>query len=194
MILASIFLGERVSLLQVSRITIGLTGALLVVLSGGESRGLLDHSYLWGNVILAVHGFLWALYTVGAKPLLARYSPLEVTHGALLLALVALIPLVPLEMRGRPLFHGPPGMTLLWVVLLGVLVSFLATVFWNAALRRLSPVVIAGFVFVQPVVGAVMGRLVFGERLATGALVGGVLIGSAVFLVAKGEGCRAPRP
>jgi drug/metabolite transporter (DMT)-like permease len=194
-VLAALFLGERPRAGQVLGIALGLTGATLVVLSGAGGPLELGRSALTGNLILALHGFLWSLFTVTAKPLLERHSPLSITYCASIVALIALAPFVPLELRGRPLFHGPVWTTLFWVVALGVLVSFGSTLLWVEAVRVVRPIVIAAFVFVQPLVGSLAGYFL-GERLSPFAMMGAALICLAVFVVTRGEREteRAPEP
>ncbi|MFO0980893.1 MAG: DMT family transporter [Planctomycetota bacterium] len=133
----------------------------------------------------------WSLFTIAAKPLLQRHRALTITYAASLITLVTLAPLAQIEAHGMTALASAPLQSLLWVVALGVLVSFGSTLLWIEAVRLVKPVMVAAFVFIQPIVGALLGHLVFGESLSGPGLLGGALICGAVLLVASGEGTRA---
>ena len=189
-LLARLFLKERAALGQTLGMLLGLGGATLVVLGSGGDASLLAGSHLLGNLMLAVHGLMWSVYTIAAKPVLERHGSRPVTYHASWVALLALAPFVPFELRGRPLFHGPALPSLLWVAALGLGVSFAGTYLWIKALAVLRPIVIAVFVFVQPLVGALLGRIVFDDPAGPGTLVGGLMIGLAVLAIAAPEARR----
>lgn len=185
-LLSAAFLGARLGPGQAAGIAAGLAGALLVVTGGRVDPSLGDRGALLGNAILALHGILWSLYTVAAKPLLSRHSAADVTRGSLLLAFAALAPLALFEWRG----WRPPEGTLLpalgWTAALGVSVTFLGVLLWNVGLRGTNPVAVASFIFLQPVVGVLAGRLAFGEPLTAWMLAGGALVGVGVLAAARG--------
>jgi drug/metabolite transporter (DMT)-like permease len=183
-ILSAIFFRERISRSQGLGLTLGIGGALIVVLSGAGETSLLSSSHLMGNIILAVHGFLWSIYTVAARPLLPVHGSVSIAYGSSLVTLALLAPFWPLELEGLRL--GAAALPALgWCVGLGVFVSFLSTVLWMDGLRLAGPIVVAAFVFLQPVTGALLGYFVLGEVLAPVAFIGAALVGSAVLLVAR---------
>ena len=86
--LSFLFLKERTTGRQALGIALGLGGAALVVLGSGRAAG---GGSLEGNLILAIQGLLWSVWTVAGKPLLKRHSPMSMTYASSVVALAALL-------------------------------------------------------------------------------------------------------
>lgn len=210
--LSFFFLGERMRPLRLVGMGIGLVGALLVVQSDALPGALAasDERRL-GNILLALQGALWAVYSVAGKPLMARHSAFSVSFWSTTLGCLALGLVAPLEWaqlrptaldgvaRALWLQEGvPAGMSVVEslsrampsMVFLGVFASFLAVLLWNAGLAGVSTMSMAVFVFVQPAVGLLLNAAVGEEAPALFGWIGLSLILGAVVLVARGEPAR----
>lgn len=153
---------------------LGVLGTIAIVLSGGGDARSGD---LTGDLVMAAGHLCWAIYTVAAKPLLLRHDPLRISIAA---GFVSWIPLVPLAaFEPFDLARALPALG--WVLLLALLSSGLGTVSWNRALRDVSAGTMALFVFVQPVVGLLVGMLL-GERAGIWAILGAaaIVVGVAI--------------
>jgi drug/metabolite transporter (DMT)-like permease len=205
--LSFLFLGERPPRARIGGIALGLLGALLVVWSdalGGDA--LLAPGRRLGNVLLALQGAMWGVYTVAAKPLTGRHSALSISLWSTALGCAALGLVAPLEWATlRPaafdalahaigLQDGVAGgaplssafvKALPSMLFLGIFGSFVAVLFWNAGLKGVSPTVMAIFIFVQPLVGLLLNALLGKEAPTLPAWIGLVLILGAVLLVAR---------
>lgn len=179
--IACLFLGERIGALKLASLVLGLLGALAIVLEGGSLDSLLAGEHLGGNAILALHGVLWGCYTPLAKPLCERHDPLEVCLRATLVGVVVLLP-VSLAEAGQWQAGAELGRALAWTLALGLFVSFGGTVLWLMALRHIPATNVAGFVFLQPLAGVLVGVGLLDERLSQPALIGGALIAVGVGL------------
>jgi drug/metabolite transporter (DMT)-like permease len=191
--LAWLFLGESVGPAKLASIALGLSGALAIVLEGASLGALFSGERFVGNAILALHGILWGLHTPIAKPLSARHDALGLTF---LTVMISLPLLVVAALREAPQWEGGPELwpALAWTVGLGLTVSFLAVLLWLAALRTIPASSVAGFVFLQPLTGVLIGMVLLGERLSVAALVGGALIlaGVAVDVAVTARRGREP--
>jgi drug/metabolite transporter (DMT)-like permease len=89
-----LLLHERIHVAQVLGLTAGLAGALIIVLGGTEvaDADLLSGAHLKGNLVLALHGILWGLYSPLIAPLAQRYRSQDVTFATMAWALALLIP------------------------------------------------------------------------------------------------------
>jgi drug/metabolite transporter (DMT)-like permease len=205
--LSFLFLGERPRAARLLGITLGLLGALLVVWSddlGGATLAVSERKL--GNVLLAIQGALWAIYTVAAKPLTGRHSPLSISLWSTLCGCLALGLVAPLEWpQLRPaaldgvarmlgLQEGVPAGVALreavaaalpWVAYLGFFGSFLAVILWNAGLKGVSATGMAVFVFVQPAVGLLLNAAMGRQAPALFEWLGLALILGAVLLVTR---------
>jgi drug/metabolite transporter (DMT)-like permease len=159
----------------------GAIGTALIV---GSSAGDARVGDLHGDVLLAAGHLCWAIYTLAAKPLVARHDPLRIAIAA---ALVSCIPLAPLA-ASEPFDAARALPALGWVLLLALLASGLGTLSWNRALREVSAGTMALFVFVQPVVGLAIGVLALGERAGVWAILGaGLIVAGVVVATLRGE-------
>ncbi len=187
--LSVLFLREALPRTRLLGIVIGLFGALLVVI-GGASSGPLPGSgaaganahaaTTLGNVLLALQGSLWAVYTVAAKPLCARHSALSISTWSTALGCLAMGLVAPLEWsaltpnalaplaRALALEQGPATWeaTLAvaraaapWMGYLALFGSFLGVLLWNAGLQGVAASRMAAFIFLQPAVGLLLDAI-----------------------------------
>ncbi len=179
--IAWLVLGEQIGALKLASLVLGLLGALAIVLEGAPLGDLLAGEHFAGNALLALHGVLWGFYTPLAKPLSERHGPLDL---CLRTTLVSLIALLPVALAEAPQWKAGPELApaLAWTVALGLCVSFGGTFLWLAALRHIPATNVAGFVFLQPLAGVLVGVGFMGERLSSAALVGTGLIVAGVGL------------
>jgi drug/metabolite transporter (DMT)-like permease len=179
--IAWLVLGERIGVLKLASLVLGLLGALAIVLEGASLGDLLAGEHFAGNALLALHGVLWGCYTPLAKPLSERHDPLDLCLRATLVSLVVLLPVVWAE---APRWGAGPELApaLAWTVALGLFVSFGATVLWIWALRHIPATNVAGFVFLQPLAGVLVGVGWMEERLSAAVLAGSALIVAGVGL------------
>jgi drug/metabolite transporter (DMT)-like permease len=179
LLLAALFLGERITPRQLCGVGLGLAGALVIVLEGASASDLLAGEHLLGNLVLALHGILWGLYTPLAKPLSARHDALDLCLRATLVGVLALVPLALLEHESWQ--AGPELLPALgWTLALGLFVSFASTWLWLWALAHIAASRVAGFVFLQPLAGVLFGLGLLGESLSTSARIGAGLIVAGV--------------
>jgi len=173
---------EAIGAWKLASLGLGLVGALVIVFGEGASlSGLLAGEHALGNAILALHGVLWGCYTPLAKPLTERHDPLEL---ALRAAVIGTLALTPAALSECDRWHAGPELApaLLGTAVLGVFVSFGGTVMWLWALRHIPSTSVAGFVFLQPLSGVLVGTLFLGETLAREVWLGGALIAVGVGL------------
>jgi drug/metabolite transporter (DMT)-like permease len=177
-----LLLREAAGRAQLLGLALGLLGALLIVLQDADPSQLLAGEMLSGNVVLALHGILWGLYSPLMVPLVRKHRPLDVTFMSMTWAIAALLPVSLLELRGWSPGPQLPA-ALLWTLGLGVAGSFGGTILWVWSLRFLSPATVAPFVFLQPVAGVACDWLVHQRAPAPAALEGGTIIAAGVLLV-----------
>jgi drug/metabolite transporter (DMT)-like permease len=178
----ALLLREGLSLRRLAALALGLVGATSVVANGIPFRGPSDTSQVAGDLLLIAHGAAWSIYTIAGKSLLGRFPPLATTTASLAVALPLLLPVAALEF---PHLAYTPALlpSLGWAVALGLLASALGTVLWNQALAQMDASTLAGFVFLQPVAGVLLGSYALGEELRPQAVAGGALVLAGVYLL-----------
>ena len=174
-ILASIFLGERVSKRGWLGIAVAFAGVALIAV--GESGGVrIEPEALW--VLLAAVAA--AAYFVLQKPLLRTYGAFEVTCYTLWAGTVFMIPF----MFGLPAtVAAAPVSATLSVVYLGVFPAAIAYVLWNYVLKHLPSTAASSLLYISPVLAIVIGFVWLRELPSALAFVGGALSVAGVVLV-----------
>jgi len=186
MLLGALVLRERLSPLRLLALGLGLAGATTIVANGIPFVTARYSPHLAGDLLLVASGIAWAIYSIAGKRLLERHSSLDVTTGAIVVALAALLPLAALELPQLAL--GPKlGPALAWAAGVGLLASGLGTLLWNRALESMDASTLAGFVFLQPVTGVLLGVLALGETASAYALAGGALVFAGVYALVADE-------
>jgi len=166
----------------------GLAG-VQAVLPGGIAlpRALL------GDLLLVASAATWALFSSVGRPLVAAVGAFRAILGASVVAVVLLLPFVPLELAGRTLPPLTP-LTVAAVLYLGIGATAIAWSLWYRGYAAAPPAVSAAAFFAQPVVGAVLGVVLLGEVLGTAFLGGAALIAVGVLGIAAATRERRVTP
>ncbi|HEY8494618.1 MAG TPA: DMT family transporter [Myxococcota bacterium] len=169
---AALLLRERLAGAHLFAGALGVLGTAFIVSPGLAADADPQTGDLAGDLLMAAGHLCWAIYTLAAKPLVERHDPLRVAIRA---GALSWLPLVPFALA-EPFDAARALPALGWVALLAFLASAVSPFAWNRALREVSAGTMAIFVFVQPVVGLVIGVLALGERVTYVAVLGAALI------------------
>jgi len=176
-LLAVIFLGERLSARGGLGLAVAFAGASMVAL--GAANGLtLDR----GAVLVLLAAVVQAFYFALQKPMLGRFGALELTTksiwcGTILLSLF--LPELVSTVRDAPLSST------LVVLFLGIGPSCFAYVAWAHIVSTMSVSKAVGFLYLVPALALGIGFLVLGETPSLLALAGGAVTIFGVILVRK---------
>ena len=143
---------------------------------------------LFGDLLILLAALSWCLYTVLAKPLLQRHSPMKMTAVTMTLGLVFLLPLC-VPALGR---QDWSRVTLVgWSATLyaALFPLVLAYVLWYRSVRNVGSVRTAVYSNLVPVVGTLAGWLLLGERLYPALGLGAAAIFAGIGLTRE----RTPR-
>ncbi len=182
-----VILRERFSRAAGLALVIGFLGVYLII-----ENGFILHLDASGSAGLRVLGDLLVIlslvfesgYTVAGKALLDRYPPLLITGASIIGSLIFWLPAGGAEIARS----GWPQMPLagwLGVLYLAVAVTVVGYFLWFQALTRVDASSAAPFLFIQPLLGAVIAILLLGEQLTWATVAGGALIVFSVLLVSR---------
>jgi drug/metabolite transporter (DMT)-like permease len=157
-------------------------GGVAVLTLGGEEVG---SAARWqGDLIVLAGSASFAYYTIQVKEIANHYDAL--TLNALTFALGALL-MIPfaarsiLNVRWAAVSLGAWG-GLAFMIVLGTVVAYL---FYAFALTELAASRVAAFAYLQPVVAALLGAWLLGERITPRVVTGGALILLGVYLAER---------
>lgn len=174
---------EALTRRKLSGAALGLVG--VVVLVGAAAleavRGSSDPQVLVGDLLILLNSLSYAAYLLLSRPLVAKYGAGTVVAwtiglGAIGVAVVASPDIVATDWTVRSTFFW---VDLAWIVLACTVAAYLLP---NWAMKRVPASTVASFVFLQPLVAAVLAVPLLDEALAWRHLLGGVLIAAGVWL------------
>jgi drug/metabolite transporter (DMT)-like permease len=169
---AVIFAGDRLTPWLIAGIAVALAGTAALML--GSLSGPPGEVGLFGLILVTLSTMGWGIYTVVIRPVALKYGGFETACLAMAISALPMVafvtPQLPQALMAMTATHW---IAVGYVVIFG---TFLATSAWNFALGRMSSSVAGMFLYVQPVVAALGGILLLGERLSLPLLTGGGLI------------------
>ena len=172
-VLAAVFLGERIDARTWGALLAGITGASLLTI-GPHGFGRLPPGFLGGIGLALGAGVSYATYAVMVKDVLRRVPPLTVAALTFTVAALSLLPVL--------LGEWPSADARAWALLvyLGVVPTAVAYILYVIGLRT-TPVTVSGVLtLVEPLTATLLGVLFFGDRLGLGGALGAALLVSAV--------------
>ncbi|RWZ77158.1 EamA family transporter [Streptomyces albidoflavus] len=125
------------------------------------------------------------------KPLLRRYTGLEVAAYTMWAGTALLAPLAPSSVRA--MLDAPAGATAA-VVFLGLLPSAAGFVIWGYAAARLSVTAATAALYLVPVVTLAVSYLWLGEQPHPSAILGGLITIAGLVLLNKRRSATNPIP
>lgn len=182
-LLAWLILKESITKQQILGIIIAFTGSTLVATNGTLETFNLEPTRLFGDFLILLTGLAWGLYNISLKKLLGKYSPTTVLTSTTLAGTIALFPAMLFE---QPLNLGSVN-TWGWinVFYLGLLASALAYLLWNKALTVISTVTAGAYLYLLPVLAAIIAFLFLNEVPGPFTIIGGVMALVGTYLAGK---------
>ena len=180
-LVAKPILGEPVTLLRIGLAVVVMTGAAMTVMGGSAAQSSSTTSLVVGVVGGLMAALSYTGTTVLARWAVPRYGVSKVLYLELLGGTAILMIVLPLA--GRP--PTPPTTLTAWmyVVALAAGAVLLANYFFFSAVKRIEAAPTAIAATIEPVIGALLGVLLFSQHL-TGVgwlglamVVGGVAMG-----------------
>jgi drug/metabolite transporter (DMT)-like permease len=177
-VLAGLFLHERIRLRDILAIGIALAGVALISLEGlRRGVGASPLQWLEGIAALVAAAVTWGLYSLFLRLITRKQSSLTATGISNGLGLFILLPLfIP---RGREVIATVATRPVLGaaIVYLAVVSTFLGFTLWTLGLQQVTSVSASSLMFFcQPLAGTLLGMLVLHERVTPQTIIGSGLI------------------
>ncbi len=161
--LAAVILGDRFSPRQGLGIAVSLAGAVIVIVRGDPAilRAL---AFNTGDLWILASVPIWSLYTVMLKRWPAGLDRMSFLAAMALVGVVVQFPFYAWELAsGRHMVVTIASVSA--IAYTAVFASFLAFVFYNAALQRTTPTIAGPFHHLHPAFTALLGIVFLGEHV-----------------------------
>jgi drug/metabolite transporter (DMT)-like permease len=179
-VLAVVFLGERLSGRALVGIAVAFAGAAMVSVGagGGLAWGALDR----GVVYVLVAAVVQAIYFAVQKPMLQKFGALELTLRSSLFGCFLLLVFGP--QLATTIRQAPLSATLV-VLFLGVGPSAIAYLSWAHLVSRISVSEAVGYLYLVPVLALAMGFFLLAETPGFLSIAGGAATLAGVSLIRR---------
>jgi len=173
-ILARIFLGERITWLRAIGLFTCIAG-ILILLTRGNLANLFSLEFTKGDVFILIAAFSFAVYTMLVRKKPVALSPTVFLFSIFLIGTIFLVPFFIWERaQSEPIQWTAQNMGIILYLGLGTsVISFLS---WNAAIARMGAARTALFGNLTVVFSSVEAVLILGESITPAHIISFVLV------------------
>jgi len=185
-VLASFMLKERLTLLRMVSLAIGLVGVVFLSVGDWRHASFGSMKYLTGNLLIFAGCFGSSFYNVYCKGLMQKFQEIEILIYSYVTASIASIPLLiwaePFHFRSLLAFDGKSIAAFLFLAFFMYGASMLL---FFKALQHLDVTTASTSLYLVPVFGVLLAALLLGERLNPAALIGAAIVLISTILVVR---------
>jgi len=173
-------LKEAITVQKITGLLIGLTGAILLIIAG--SGFSFSSDTFRGDLMVFINAASYALYLVIVKPLMVKYHPITIVTWIFTFGLIIVIPLGYQELLAVEWGSFTPT---IWAAVSFVVVftTFLAYLLNVSALKQLSPAIVSYYIYLQPLLAAMIALYFEKDHLTLVKTGAALLIFAGVYLV-----------
>jgi drug/metabolite transporter (DMT)-like permease len=185
-VLASFMLKERLTLLRIASLAIGLVGVAFLSIGDIRQASFGSMKFLTGNLLIFGGCFGSSFYNVYCKGLMQKFQEIEILIFSYVTASVFSIPLLiwvePFHLRSLLTFDAKSIAAFLFLAFFMYGASMLL---FFKALQHLDVTTASTSLYLVPVFGVVLAASLLGERLSLAALVGAAIVLISTILVVR---------
>lgn len=182
-VLINIFIiKEKVSLGKIIGVLLGFGGLAYIVYLSSLEKGATIAGNFRGNLAVLVAMSSWTAYILFSKKLSRFYSPMEIGGISVVVSFILNLPLAAIEY-----FISKPNIIWNWQIIsgafyMGAFGTFLAYIFYQNALKHVSPLTTSLTSYIQPITTALLAGLFIGEMLTANFIFGSAFVFAGIFL------------
>jgi drug/metabolite transporter (DMT)-like permease len=181
-ILALIFLSEKITINLIIGILLSLVGVVIISLFGNTDINL-EIGYIFGALAVLLSAFFGAFYTILGKKLLGKYSPLSLSIYAILLGSIGLVPFINFSLFDEIINLSMIG----WisVIFLAIFPTVVSYVLWYVALDIKPASELGVYLYLMPILSTSLSFILLNENITIFFVFGGFLIILGLIIVNK---------
>lgn len=180
--IAAWILKEKLGILKISGLALGVSGALVLILAKDNSGNAAQT--LLGDVFIIINAISYTIYFILVKPLMQKYNPLVILRWIFTIGFILVLPFGWTEFTQIPWErYTAIDFTSIGLIVIGG--TFLAYLFNLYGIKILGASIAGFYIYTQPVFAALIAMLFLHEDLALYKIIAAVLIFSGVYLANK---------
>ncbi|WP_418512530.1 DMT family transporter [Corallibacter sp.] len=182
LVLSSVFLKERITVLKILGIILGFFGAIVLSLYGKSSQ--VGDNILLGNLLVFINATSYSIYIILVKKLTEKYHPFTFIRWLFLFGLILVIPFGYGEFTeiNWESFDAYIIFSIAFVIIGATFLTYLLN---PLSLVHLKASTVSTFLYLQPVVAVIFALLMGSDSFDLVKAIASVLIFSGVYLVTK---------
>ena len=179
-LMAFIFLRERMSLGVAMGLLMGITGSVMLITSKESIRT--GNDIITGDIMIALNAISYAVYFVLVKPLMNKYSPLQVLRWSFTFGGLFILPFgwTDVIYAHWSSFSGVDLAAIAFVVLGATFFAYLFNIY---GLHHIQASATGAYIYLQPIFATMVAVIFLDERISLIKLISALLIFAGVFLV-----------
>lgn len=183
LILAVIFLKEKIRILKIFGVLVGLSGTILIIVYS-KGNNITATNPTLGNLLVFVNAASYACYIIIVKKITQKYHPFTFMKWMYSIGLVLVLPFGLLQvLEIQPESIPLEGyLSIGYVVVFATFGTYVLNIF---AIRELKPTTVAVFIYVQPLLATIFAILLGSDQLDVIKILATLLIFIGVYMVTK---------
>jgi drug/metabolite transporter (DMT)-like permease len=181
-ITAFFFLKEKFDLLVLLGLSLGVGGAILLITSKDNAGTGSD--VILGDILIAMNAISYAFYFVLVKPLMSRYTPLQVLRWVFTFGTFFILPFGWMEFIQAPWStFGLQDFLAIGFIVIGA--TFLAYLFNIYGLHHLHASATGAYIYLQPIFATIVAIIFLNEHINAVKIISALLIFTGVYFVQR---------
>jgi drug/metabolite transporter (DMT)-like permease len=180
LVFSTLLLREKVTFAKVLGLILGLTGTILLIAYGKKSEAGTNEG--WGNFLVFVNAVSYSFYLILVKKLMDKYNAFSFVKWIYLFGLLWVLPFGYSDVVSVnwQLIPFAIWLKIGFVVVFSTFVTYMLNL---VTMRRLSPTLVAVFIYLQPVFASIYALSLGKDTLNFVKIVAALLIFIGVYLV-----------
>jgi drug/metabolite transporter (DMT)-like permease len=183
MLMAALFIGERITGLKFLGVLLGIAGAVLMVVMGQTSGS--GSNDLLGITLAILSVLTWAVYMIITRKVAQKYSPVTQMKYVFLVSAIVTVPLAWPELSEQRLYSAATfgwdgALEMAFIVLMATVLGYFLIPY---AMKYLSATTVSIYTNLQPMVASFVAIAIGQDRLTWDKPVAAVLVLLSAYIV-----------
>lgn len=181
LLISSLIGNDELSWRKILGIFLAACGVVYLI---DPSKASFSSATTLGDIFIILNSFSYAIYVAASKKLISHYGALKSIAWLFIFGSIINVPVGWLSLQSVDL-SGVSASA--WGALLAIVIfPTILAYYWNTwALARVSPSIVAVYVYLQPLIGFVSAIYFLGEKFTARLLISAIFIFIGVFLVIR---------